>query len=289
MDVSNPEMLCDIVRTSPPSRAGYILKGCEDSMKINESFNEMAKLYDEVRPSYPKDLIEDIILRTHITPKDKLLEIGAGTGKATLQFLRRDFQVHCIEPGQNLVDILKTKCLNDPNITIDVDSFENWEAKSNQVYDLIFSASAFHWIRPEIRYEKTHKLLKEGGYLAIFGYQADKTIDVAKKIDTLITSFVPDFFENPVFSIEKFESELNSTPYFNQLEVLEYPVESNIEIEKYIQSINSNAKFAALERDIKANINLEMKKVLSQNGNFVYNRLIYYLFLAKKAKMKLLG
>ena len=57
-------------------------------MEKQESFNEMAQLYEKARPSYPEELIDDIIIKTNLGLKDRLLEIGAGTGKATIQLLK---------------------------------------------------------------------------------------------------------------------------------------------------------------------------------------------------------
>lgn len=272
-----------IVQASRPPGLDNILKGCRP-MKRKDSFNEVANLYDEGRPSYPDDLIEDIILKTNITPKDHLLEIGAGTGKATLQFGKRGFQVHCIEPGQKLVDILKTKCVDFPNISVDINSFEKWKAKPNQAYDLIFSASAFHWVDPKIKYKKTHMLLKDEGYLAVFWYGIDNTPDVLKKINTLIKSYRPKNLERKNYSSE--ELELKSSHYYDEVEVLKYPVENIIKVEEYIKSYSYfSVYFSVLEEDIKSKINLEIKKIIDQDGSSVSVQHNYTLLLAKKVKV----
>ena len=73
-------------------------------------WDEVAWAYEEARPSYPNQLIEDIIAGALLAPGDSLLEIGAGTGKATVQLAEKGFWIHCVEPGQNLADILIKKC-----------------------------------------------------------------------------------------------------------------------------------------------------------------------------------
>jgi len=42
------------------------------------------------------------------------------------------------------------------------------EYQTNKKYDLIYSATAFHWVEPEIGYQKTWDMLKDGGTLALF-------------------------------------------------------------------------------------------------------------------------
>ena len=70
----------------------------------NESrkFDESAIYYDKYRPSYPKEVIESIISISGINEKDKILEIGAGSGKATELFVNRGYNLTCIELGKNL-------------------------------------------------------------------------------------------------------------------------------------------------------------------------------------------
>ena len=71
----------------------------------SQRFNDVANLYDIYRPSYPVELIEDIILFSGIQPEGRILEIGSGTGKATILFAPKRYSILCLEPGQNLIDI----------------------------------------------------------------------------------------------------------------------------------------------------------------------------------------
>lgn len=75
-------------------------------MDPKESFDLAPKLYDEGRPAYPDEAIDWIIRRTGITTADPLLEIGPGTGQATVKFAQRGYRVHCVERGKNLAEFL---------------------------------------------------------------------------------------------------------------------------------------------------------------------------------------
>lgn len=79
------------------------------SKKI-EPYKDIALIYDQVRPSYPPQLIQDIITATNIESDSKLLEIGAGTGKATVQLAKKGFKIHAIEMGKDMGEILCNKC-----------------------------------------------------------------------------------------------------------------------------------------------------------------------------------
>jgi 2-polyprenyl-3-methyl-5-hydroxy-6-metoxy-1,4-benzoquinol methylase len=135
-----------------------------------EPYKGIAVTYDEIRPSYPEKLIEDIITKTGIKFSDRLLEIGAGTGKATIQFAKKGFAVHAIELGEDMAEILKKKCADYEKVTLNIAPFELWASKDNDKYDMIYCAQAFHLLDPKLKYEKCHKLLKDSGYLVLFWY-----------------------------------------------------------------------------------------------------------------------
>lgn len=135
-------------------------------MRRKESFNNAAELYNEVRPSYPDELIDWIIEKANISPKDTLLEIAPGTGQCTKKFAERDFRIHAVELGDKLAEILLENMRN-KDVTVDVSSFEEWPPLKNVKYNLIYCATAWHWLDSNVKYQKTFDLLNKNGRLAI--------------------------------------------------------------------------------------------------------------------------
>jgi len=133
---------------------------------LGATFDKEAILYDKARPSYPEKLLESLVEQTHLDRTSKLLEIGPGTGQATLSLARRGYEITAIELGSNLAEVLQHKLKKYQDIKIIVGAFEEINLLPES-FDLIYSATAFHWIRPEARYKKTHQLLKPNGYLAV--------------------------------------------------------------------------------------------------------------------------
>jgi 16S rRNA A1518/A1519 N6-dimethyltransferase RsmA/KsgA/DIM1 with predicted DNA glycosylase/AP lyase activity len=78
-------------------------------VKSVEPYKGISNIYDEIRPSYPERLIQDVISKTNLKMSDKLLEIGVGTGKATVQFAEKGFTIHAIELGEDMAEIFTTK------------------------------------------------------------------------------------------------------------------------------------------------------------------------------------
>jgi len=77
-------------------------------------FDEAAQLYDKARPSYPQQLVEDVMFYANLPSDGRILEIGCGTGQATCLFARHGYRMLCVEPGPNLVALAKEKCRDYP-------------------------------------------------------------------------------------------------------------------------------------------------------------------------------
>jgi protein-L-isoaspartate O-methyltransferase len=86
--------------------------------KRSEIFDEVAQLYDAVRPGYPEALIEDVIELVNLPDSARILEIGTGTGKATVLFASRGYTIHCLEPRINLTAVASKKLYSYPKVVI---------------------------------------------------------------------------------------------------------------------------------------------------------------------------
>lgn len=137
-----------------------------DRQRESELFNQMADYYDNYRPDYPKEIITSIIKKANLVAGSRLFEIGSGSGKATVQFSDFGFEILCIDPGVDLVNIGNAK-FKGKNIKFIASRFEDYSAPS-EYFDAIFSAQAFHWVPQPVGYKKCAEILKNGGYLAPF-------------------------------------------------------------------------------------------------------------------------
>jgi SAM-dependent methyltransferase len=132
-------------------------------------FDEIIVNYDRIRPDYPTTLFEDIIKYTGFKFGIQAIEIGAGTGKATASFLKAGYKVTAVEIGANMADFLLNRFNGCNGLNVVIDSFENASLDENS-FDLIYAASAFHWVDAKIGCPKAFRLLKNGGVIALFRY-----------------------------------------------------------------------------------------------------------------------
>jgi SAM-dependent methyltransferase len=138
--------------------------------ELRRTFGEVAELYDRVRPGYATALFSDLFELSQIGRGGRVLEIGCGTGQATLPLLERGLLVTAVELSEDLAGVARRKLAAfGDQVRIDVAPFEAWPLPA-EPFDLVVSAQAFHWVDPDIRLRKSADALVPGGALAVFGH-----------------------------------------------------------------------------------------------------------------------
>lgn len=97
----------------------------------------------------------------------RALEVGIGTGQATRPFLEAGCRVTAVELGEKLAAYSQVKFQNFFNLEILQGDFMKCPLQGDS-FDLLYSATAFHWIPEEQGYPKALRLLKSGGTLAVW-------------------------------------------------------------------------------------------------------------------------
>ena len=108
-----------------------IIKGFE--IKFNEVFDE----YDKWRPTYVSELYKDIMDFKQINQCSNVLEIGIGTGQATLPILEKGCFVTAIELGDKLTEFAKQKFTKYENFNIKNMAFQDYECQSDS-FDFLY-------------------------------------------------------------------------------------------------------------------------------------------------------
>jgi SAM-dependent methyltransferase len=129
-------------------------------------FNQIADLYDRARPGYPPRAHADLIRLCGLSDVSWILEIGIGSGQLTGELAATGARIVGVEPGPRLADLARKNLARWPNVEVVTTSFEAFESEGSS-FDLVVSATAFHWIDPKLSYAKSASLLGEGGHLAL--------------------------------------------------------------------------------------------------------------------------
>ncbi|CAA9522336.1 MAG: Putative methyltransferase [uncultured Rubrobacteraceae bacterium] len=135
--------------------------------RLRSTFDAAASLYDEVRPGYPEAVLDDAVSLSGVPSGGRILEVGCGTGQATLPLARRGFEILCVELGANLAAVARGNLAAYPRVEVLTGDFETAPLPEG-AFDLLVSATAFHWLDPAVAYPKAARALKPGGAIALF-------------------------------------------------------------------------------------------------------------------------
>ncbi|MFZ0015457.1 MAG: class I SAM-dependent methyltransferase [Acidimicrobiia bacterium] len=124
-------------------------------------FGREADVYELSRPSYPAAALEHV---RALVDARTAVEVGAGTGKATVGLARAGMSLTCIEPSPQMAEILRSKQL--PGVEVVVSTFEEWQGAPASL-DLIFAAQAWHWVDQRTAYRRSLELLRPRGAIAL--------------------------------------------------------------------------------------------------------------------------
>jgi SAM-dependent methyltransferase len=130
-------------------------------------FGEVAELYDRHRPTYPPALVDDLIAEADLDGSQSVLEVGAGTGKATTLFAERGIPVVAVEPSAEMAAVARRGVGTGGRVEIEESDFEAWDSHGRR-FPLLYSAQAWHWVRPEVGLAKARDVLAPRGLLAPF-------------------------------------------------------------------------------------------------------------------------
>ena len=132
-------------------------------------FGEAVDAYEAARPGYPDELVQDVLDHAQLDGAP-VLEVGAGTGKASLGFARRGLALTCLEPDARMAEVLVRNCARYPRTEVVVSGFEQWPLPAER-FGLLFSAQAWHWVDPASRWSLGFDALRPGGTVALFWNQ----------------------------------------------------------------------------------------------------------------------
>jgi SAM-dependent methyltransferase len=136
-------------------------------------FGRAALEYDRVRPGYPPALVDDALAYAGPFTTAGVVDVGAGTGRATLAFADRGARVTAVEPDARMAAVLADRADGLP-VTVHVGPFEAFVPAAP--FDLLICAQAWHWIDEATRWDLAADAVRPGGAVALF-WNADRPAD----------------------------------------------------------------------------------------------------------------
>jgi SAM-dependent methyltransferase len=259
------------------------------------TFDQVALLYDRVRPGYPEALFDDIVTFSRIPPGGRILEVGCGTGKATVPLASRGYRIQCVEPGANLAAVAEQNLAPYPNATLSIVDFETWPLEPGS-FDLVAAASSFHWIDPAVRYRKAAQALKPAGAIALFWnlhVQTDRSAAFFAAVQEVYARVAPEMrkrFVGPPYPIDvqtPIKDELDGTHLFGEVTVYRYPWEAVYDAASYTSLLDTYSDHRSLEESTRSRLLGEIAELIDTRfGGRLLKEYLTILYMAHRRNRK---
>jgi SAM-dependent methyltransferase len=138
-------------------------------------------------------------------------------------------------------------------VEIRVAPFEAWRGEA-QSFDLVYAATAWHWLDPAIRYRKAHQLLRPGGHLAFWSarHAFPRDFDpffteIQQVYDSIGESYDGEWPPDPPDKIPDQSGEIEGSGLFEDVNVRRYVWAKTYSAEDYIALLNTFSGHIAMD------------------------------------------
>jgi SAM-dependent methyltransferase len=276
------------------------------------SFGLVAELYDRARPGYPAALVEDVIALAAGSAQcgaqvvragsedpraersaPRALEVGAGTGKATVLFAARGVHVDALEPSAAMAAIARRNAARLPprsgRVRVIEREFESF-CDGGRRYDLLYSAQAWHWVRPGERYPRARAALRPGGVLAVFWNRADwERCELRDALERAYRAHAPELGESspmrPGGAVARdewreWQAEIAAAEGFENAEVRSYRWQIEYTSRSYVELLATHSDHILLAPARRAALHAAIAQAIEDAGGRMLQPMVTRLCLA---------
>jgi SAM-dependent methyltransferase len=233
-----------------------------------EGFGSLADQYERTRPTYPAELIEWLSLGG----LGAAVDVGCGTGRVSVLLGRAGWKVVGIEPDQRMAEVARLQGVN-----VIITTFEQWDAPQSKI-DLITAGTSWHWVDPNVGYDKAALVLRQGGILAIFRNSYQYSPIVSEVIRTSLRMHAPHLLSNCIplgtdvtNRIESHRNEIESRgDLFEKPEYRIFKHERMVSVDDWIAEIATHSPIMSLDNFIAERLCSEIsRKTKTEVGNTI--------------------
>ncbi len=255
-----------------------------DPRTESTSFNRMAEYYDRYRPGYPEAIIRAVRDRIGFRPGIRILEIGAGSGKATAQFAPFGWEMLCLEPGEHLA-AKGQRQFSGQNITFAAARLEDYPLMDNY-FDAIISAQAFHWIEKPLGFRLCAAALQQGGWLMPFWNiellgESDEDLallSILEQYGAFTATMKECDYSGRTACIS---AEIAASGWFTRPEVIQERWSKRFTAEEYFGYVMTGSVFARSPEEQKKTCFAALKKLEAKHGE-IRRQFVCELYVARK-------
>ncbi|MGA7172303.1 MAG: class I SAM-dependent methyltransferase [Candidatus Dormiibacterota bacterium] len=248
-------------------------------------FGEVAELYDRYRPGYPDAVFDRIVTYGRLGAGDAVLELGCGTGRATLPLAAKGLSVTALEPSAEMARVATQRTEGLAGVTVVEASFEEW-LLPEEPFRLVTSAQAWHWLEPAVRLVKSHDALGAQGSLALIWNVVtgiDASDGLQEQIEDVYRRVAPGLAARvPGESDLDRRLEIEASGLFVDVEREMYPWSMTYSTDEYLGLLQTQSDHRLLEPETRQRLVTGIAEVLADHGNVVPQEYCTFLYLARR-------
>lgn len=242
------------------------------------TFDTVASTYEKLRPGYVEELYWALFEYIPINEDSNVVEIGSGGGQATAPILKTGCRLTAVEYGEQFSELLKEKFKEYQKFSIITGKFEETKFEENS-FDLVFSASAFHWVPEKIGYEKVFAMLKNGGVFARFAnhpFRDKGNPALSKEIDKIYDEYYYKYYnKNRELLLEYTEEQAKdramiATKYgFTDIQYALFYRKRVFSAKEYIELLGTYSDHIAIEEKIREKFFSKIEEAINNHGGTI--------------------
>lgn len=220
-------------------------------------FGEVAETYDDVRPSYPDELLDRLIDLVGLGDRARVLDIGCGTGLLAASFVARGHRVLGIEPSADMARVARRKFTGNLDFRLHLVDFHAW-SPGQERFDLAVAGQSWHWMDPETRFAHASRALRDDGHLALVWNAPEQgTGPLRDAMDAAYLRHAPELYVGPPGSKSGLGGadpgdEIRADPHFRLLDELAVPWSRDYDTETYARLLSTQSNHRLLDPSLHA-------------------------------------
>lgn len=255
------------------------------------TFDTVASTYEKLRPGYCDELYKMILDYGNVNQFSNVVEVGIGGGQATLPFLKTECSLTAIEIGENFSKLCQEKFNAYPKFNVITGRFEDIQLEEG-AYDLVYSASAFHWVPEKLGYSKVFSMLRSGGVFARFAnhpFRGKENPALCEEIDNIYTQYYYKYYdktpETPTEYTEENAKERAAIAKkygFHDIQYALFHRTRTFSAAEYSMLLGTYSDHIAIEKAIRNEFFSKIEETIKRHGNKITVYDVMDLQLARK-------
>ncbi|SHM83449.1 class I SAM-dependent methyltransferase [Ruminococcus flavefaciens] len=247
-------------------------------LELNRTFDTSSSVYDKMRPNYVAELYKKIFDYISITPDSCVVEVGSGSGQATRPILDTGCKLTAVEYGEHLSELLREKFGKYKNFSVITGKFEDISFADSSC-DLVFSATAFHWIPEDIGYSKVFSMLRSGGVFARFANRPSISRNpsaITQKIERLYDEYYYSYYKKERGTKQAFTEEqaekIATIPEkygFTDLQYHLFGRERVFSADEYVQLLSTYSDHIAMKKAVREEFFSKIAEAINYHGGTI--------------------